>query len=222
MASATLKGKKDGYEIQLAASASFAENLSDLAALFKQVQTQQALLHEESAKFTIASGERLLDEDQKAAIQALLKPYPGFQIINFSAAVVPQTKVANLLATPHVPVAVGVIRSGQERRFDGDVLFIGAVHYGGVLRATGNIFCLGEVAGIVHAGYPNDAEAIAVGDFTGATQVHIADTMDIVDAHNTKLTAHSFAYVNDLHALDYADDIALKELRPRLYQKLEE
>lgn len=222
MASATLKGRKDGYEIHLDDAASFTDNLTDLTALFHQVHDAQQALQEEQVNFVITTGNRLLTEDQETAIRALLDAYPHFEIVAFRADVVTTADLSPLLRQTHVPVSIGVIRSGQEREFDGDILFIGAIHHGGVLKASGSVFCIGEVSGIVYAGYPDDAEAVVVGDLTEATQVRIADMVDIVDSSNAHLTPHAFAYVNDLHAIDYAECINLRQIRPRLYAQMEE
>lgn len=222
MASATLKGRKDGYEVQLDDAASFAENLTDLGGLLRQVHEAQAALHEDQANFVIGTGRRLLTPDQEIAVRALLDPYPHFQITAFKATVIDAHDLSPLIRQTHVPVAIGVIRSGQERQFDGDVLFVGALHHGGVLKARGSVFFLGEAAGVIHAGYPDDAEAVVVGDLTGATQVRIADMVDIVDQANSHLTSTSFAYVNDLHTIDYSECINLRQTRPRLYAQMEE
>lgn len=45
-----------------------------------------------------------------------------------------------------------IVRSGQVLETEGDLLLIGDVNPGGMVKAGGNIFILGSLRGIAHAG----------------------------------------------------------------------
>lgn len=63
-----------------------------------------------------------------------------------------------------------IIRNGQIKEMNGDVCFADQFIKGGILKATGNIFCLGSVEGVIHAGAKNDALAVVCGNVAHAQQ----------------------------------------------------
>lgn len=71
-----------------------------------------------------------------------------------------------------------IIRSGQVLHVDGDLLLIGDVNPGGTVIATGNIFVLGALRGIAHAGYDGNRQAIIAASVMKPTQLRISDVMN--------------------------------------------
>jgi len=113
-----------------------------------------------------------------------------------------------------------VIRNGQEVAMQGDVLFLGTIHEGGKLRTTGNIFSMGDVAGILQAGYPDDESKLIMGNLQTAQQVRIAEQFDIVESDELTDSRQTIAYVNDLHVLSYGKLGQLKKINPKLYNQI--
>ena len=109
-----------------------------------------------------------------------------------------------------------IIRNGQIKEMNGDVLFCGSVHKGGILKATGSIFVLGSVEGVIHAGAKNDALAVVCGNMAHAQQVRIADLVEIVSETDYE-DMQKLIYVNDLHVLDTAEVTELKTIRPKVF-----
>src|SRR5699024_11418810 len=101
----------------------------------------------------------------------------------------------------------------------GDMRYVGKVHLGGVIRANSNIFIIGELHGIAHAGFEGDATAVVVADFHTNAQVRIADNIQIIEnqsADKEQIKKNEFAYINDLHILDFESLDQLRKMRPNL------
>jgi len=54
------------------------------------------------------------------------------------------------------------LRSGQKQVFDGDVVLVGDVNQGGEILAGGDAIVIGNLRGMVHAGYPDNKDAVVV------------------------------------------------------------
>src|SRR5699024_6098067 len=66
-------------------------------------------------------------------------------------------------------------RSGQVLRVEGDLLLIGDVNPGGKVVATGDIYIMGNLRGIAHAGINGNRKAIIAASYMKPTQLRIAD-----------------------------------------------
>jgi len=212
-----LKGRKDGFELLLADWADFTQLLADLDTLLTQLNQDTST---EQVQFSLESGNRLLDETQNAEVAKIFDRFPRFTVkqIHSNVADVAELKQRFLNQTIHL--AGGILRSGQRETFQGDVLFAGTLHKGAVLQATGSVFLQGDIEGLVIAGSDGDDSAVIVGDVSQASQIRIADSVDIIADRN--VTDTSLSYVNDLHILEHGDAAKLKDLRPRLFRKMEE
>jgi septum site-determining protein MinC len=54
------------------------------------------------------------------------------------------------------------LRSGQKESFDGEVVLVGDVNQGAEILAGGDVIVVGTLRGVVHAGYPDNAEAVVI------------------------------------------------------------
>src|SRR5699024_519012 len=68
-----------------------------------------------------------------------------------------------------------IIRSGQVLEITGDMLLIGDVNPGGRIIATGNIYVMGNLHGIAHAGSEGDRDAVIAASYMHPSQLRIAD-----------------------------------------------
>ena len=220
MQNIVLKGHNEGYEIFLKASSNFSDILTELTELFAGLKKGQTLAPDQTVSFDIITGQRLLDADQKKQIEAIVSRYPLFSIHKFSAEVISLTQAVEMVSQKSLHLDSSIIRNGQTKKITGDVLFIGSVHQGGSLQATGSIFLMGKSEGILQAGYPDHPEAIIVGDFQRAQQIRISDAIAIVSQEKVAVNADTVAFVNDLHVLDYTKKDQIKKIRPKLFAKL--
>lgn len=222
MKDVVLKGHQDGYLLTLKSTGSFEQILTELTDLFAQLNHDQQVAKKDVVQFRIETGHRLLTKRQREQVLHLIEQYPAFHVLDLSADVILKTEAQQEKEQNSVHINRAIIRSGQEVTVEGDVLFVGQIHHGGLLKATGHIFLLGDVAGIVQAGFPDNEEAVIVGDLSTAFQVRIADQVAIMADDQHTFTARSVAYINDLHLLDYGTLADLKMIRPKLYNKIGE
>ena len=98
-------------------------------------------------------------------------------------------------------------------------MFVGLILYI-VMRATGNIYVMGSVSGIIHAGFDSNVRSIILGDISGAQQLRIGDLVDIVDEEKVTVGTDSLVFVNDLHVLEFTSIDKLKSLRPKIFNQV--
>lgn len=78
------------------------------------------------------------------------------------------------------------LRSGQLLKSEGNIVIIGDVNPGAEVVAKGNIFVMGSVKGIVHAGCDGNREAVVVALNLVPTQLRIADIITRAPDENVK------------------------------------
>jgi septum site-determining protein MinC len=71
----------------------------------------------------------------------------------------------------------GMIRSGQTIRHDGKVILMGDVNPGGIIECTSDIYIMGSLRGMAHAGINGDSEAIIAASHLRPTQLRIAEVI---------------------------------------------
>ena len=54
------------------------------------------------------------------------------------------------------------LRSGQKETFDGDLVLVGDINQGAEILAGGDVIVFGTVRGMVHAGYPDNKDAVVI------------------------------------------------------------
>src|SRR5690625_3993362 len=78
-----------------------------------------------------------------------------------------------------------LVRSGQVLEVTGDLLLVGDVNPGGKVVATGNIYILGNLRGIAHAGVNGDRNAVIVASYMKPRQLRIDDYMSRAPDYET-------------------------------------
>ncbi|WP_125545988.1 septum site-determining protein MinC [Levilactobacillus lindianensis] len=220
MQAAVLRGTQNGYDLVLKQAASFEQILVDLKALLEKLKTDPKALETTKVSLDVLTGDRLLTADEKAQIEEMVGNYPRFEIHKIAANVITVDDAIQLRERENVHLLSKVIRNGQEVAMQGDVLFLGTIHEGGKLRTTGNIFSMGDVTGILQAGYPDDESKLIMGNLQTAQQVRIAEQFDIIESEQVTDSRQTIAYVNDLHVLSYGKLAQLKKINPKLYNQI--
>lgn len=217
--SIALKGHKDGYEIVFRSEADFHNIKKELKDLLGHLHNDNSKLDAKKVEFKIQTGNRLLTADEKKEIEDIFADYPMFSIHRIKSNVVLKDEALTVVNKSIVHPNADIVRNGQVKQIDGDVLFMGIIHEGGILQATGNIYILGDVKGIVSAGYPDNSSAVIVGNVENAQQVRIADVVTIFDDEIQPEHNKPVMFINDLHKLSYLKMDDLKKLRPKIYTK---
>jgi septum site-determining protein MinC len=91
----------------------------------------------------------------------------------------------------------GMIRSGQVLHHEGNLLFLGDVNPGGSVTCTGDIYILGALRGMAHAGVGGNQESIIAASLLSPTQLRIADVISRPpDEWETRESSMEFAYLS--------------------------
>lgn len=192
----------------------------ELEALFEKLKSDPISIEASKVSFDVLTEDRILQSEEKKQIEDLTANYPKFSIHKISANVMTVADAYLLKERENVHLISRTIRNGQEIQLKGDILFLGTIHEGGKLITTGNIFSIGNVAGILHAGFPNSEEKLILGDLHNAQQVRVGEQFDVIDDEKLEEDVQTIAYVNDLHVLTYGSLNELKQINPKLYNRI--
>lgn len=219
MQSAVLKGTQSGYEIILDESSSLDQINIDLNNLLNRL-SENNLKKSENIKLNIRIGNRLFSQEQKNTIMNNINSYRGLSVGHFISNVLTKEDAKAKFKQKYIEPMSKTIRNGQEVNIDGDVLFFGTVHEGGKLFASGNIYNMGNVNGIIQAGYPDNEDKLIIGNLHNAQQVRVGEQYDIVSDNPIDDKENTVIYVNDLHLLSYGRINDLKEINPKFFNRI--
>src|SRR5699024_2079186 len=130
---------------------------------------------EPTVPVTINSGNRYLHPEQKTQIRNLLDSESNFSVQAFESSVIQRKEALAWKDETDVKLVNRMVRSGQVLKITGDLLLIGDVNPGGTVQSTGNIYIMGNLLGIAHAGVRGDERAIIAASYMKPSQLRIAD-----------------------------------------------
>lgn len=167
----TIKGTAEGFVFELDDEGFFDEVLDELSEKLSQDQINGH--HDQLVSVVIKLGYRFLKQEQKARLVELVEGTNRFYVDRFDSEVISKHKAQLLLDRTEIKLVNQIVRSGQVLDITGDLLLIGDVNPGGEVRATGNIFIMGQLHGIAHAGFKGDEQAVIVASYMNPSQLRI-------------------------------------------------
>lgn len=198
MSDVTLKGSKDGFSVLIDDACDFEDAISQL----KNMIVEQTIGTDEDdvIQFTVKTGNRLFNDEQTERVEKVFDKYPQIELMAIESDVILKTGAEAELEDTKINIETGIVRSGQKRDYEGDLIFLGTLHEGAQISTSGSIYVLGEVHGIVQAGYPDNTNAAIIGNLDGGAQYRIADVVEFVtDDNSDKFQNYMFAHIDDLH-----------------------
>ncbi|WP_053364223.1 septum site-determining protein MinC [Bacillus sp. FJAT-27251] len=169
----TIKGTKDGLTLHLDDTCSFDELKKELDRKLSnssRVQEEDKLL---TVKVTV--GNRYLDAKQQEELKDLIRQKRNLIVEEIETNVLTREEAQQLKSENEVVSMARVIRSGQVIEVEGDLLLIGDVNPGGTVKAGGNIFIMGTLKGIAHAGCNGNTEAVIAASVMKPSQLRISE-----------------------------------------------
>lgn len=164
----TIKGVKEGLVFLLDDECEFPALLEELN--HKLAITHQQLLKGPLIHVHLRLGSRRVTEAEKEELLAVIGTRGNLLVQSMEsdrgAAPEPETERLKLLT--------GVIRSGQTVEHDGILLLMGDLNPGGTLLCTGDIYVLGALRGLAHAGCEGRTDAVIAASQLKPTQLRIA------------------------------------------------
>jgi septum site-determining protein MinC len=213
----TIKGTKDGIVLHLDDSCSYDELKKELDEKLTANQRTQAERHLIPVKVVV--GNRYLNEAQRDELKNLIRQKKNLVVDDIESNVVTRAEVDKLKAENEVVTVARIIRSGQVLEVPGDLLLIGDVNPGGTVIAGGNIFIMGSLKGIAHAGVFGNDQAVITASSMQPSQLRIHDCINRAPdkkAQNNEKREMECAYIDDDHQIIVDRLQVLINLRPNL------
>ena len=108
---------------------------------------------------------------------------------------------------------IGIVRSGQVVKADGDLVVIGDVNPNGRVEAAGSIYVLGRLKGIAHAGAKGNRDAVIAASWLEATHLIIAEKIQLMTDELTILSEQPEMECAYIHPKGFIAIDRLQELR---------
>jgi septum site-determining protein MinC len=177
----TIKGTKDGLTLHLDDNCSYDELKKELDRKLSnstRVQEEQQLL---SVKVKV--GNRYLTKNQEEELKDLIRQKRNLIVEDLETNVITREEAERLRQETEIVPVAKVIRSGQVLEIRGDLLLIGDVNPGGTVKATGNIFVMGALKGVAHAGSEGNNESVIAASVMKPSQLRISDCINRAPDH---------------------------------------
>lgn len=178
----TIKGTRDGLALFIDDTCSFDEALREIQEVILISQPQEG---EPIVSVTVQLGYRYLHEKQKEQLEELIGEKNRLRIQSFESEVIPKKEAMKWKEESEIKVFNRIVRSGQVLQVTGDLLLIGDVNPGGKIAATGNVYVLGKLRGVAHAGFEGDKKAFIASSYMDPSQLRIADFISRAPDHET-------------------------------------
>jgi septum site-determining protein MinC len=190
----TIKGVKDGLVFLLDDSCEWSVLLKELH--HKLEKTHQQILTGPIIHVHVKLGKRELSEEKKDEIRSIIRQKGNLLIQSIETDPVEESHP--IQSERSMKLIKGMIRSGQTLRHDGKLLFVGDVNPGGTILCTGDIYIMGSLRGMAHAGVDGDESAIIAASHMRPTQLRIAGMISrSPDEWGIEEAFMEFAYIKD-------------------------
>lgn len=166
----TIKGVKDGLVFLLNDQCDYKDLIRELR--YKLETTHQHILTGPIIHVQVKLGTRSMTEEQKNEIRTLMKKKGNLIIQSIES-----ESLGNKFQSDkeQLKIIKGIVRSGQSVSHDYSLLYIGDINPGGTIISAGDIYILGSLRGMAHAGAEGNLEAVIAASHLRPTQLRIAD-----------------------------------------------
>jgi septum site-determining protein MinC len=189
----TIKGVKDGLVFLLDDSCEFSALLDELR--YKLEKSHQQLLTGPIVHVQVKLGGRQVTEEDKERIRTVIRQQGNLLVQTIES---DAPEAAEPPDERNLKVLTGMVRSGQTVEHDGSLLLMGDVNPGGSVLCTGDIYVLGALRGLAHAGTGGREDAIIAASLLRPTQLRIAEVISRPpDEWMSGDAAMEFAYLNE-------------------------
>lgn len=169
----TIKGTKDGLVFLMDDTCSFDDLVADLRE--KIEHSHQQILSGPLIRVSVKLGKRYCTPEQQELLTQIIRQRGNLVIHLIESDVITREEAIAERLKSRFSVRVNTVRSGQVLDFDGDLLLLGDVNPGGIVRCTGNIYVMGHLRGYAHAGITGNRDVIIAAAVMNPTQLRIAD-----------------------------------------------
>ncbi|MFZ3576409.1 septum site-determining protein MinC [Virgibacillus sp. DJP39] len=168
----TIKGTRDGLTLFIEDSCSYDEAYYDLS---EKLSINRPQKDEPVVPVSVKLGNRYLEQTELNQLTELISNGNHFTVESIESNVVSRQDALSWMEDSEIKTLNRIVRSGQVVEVRGDLLLIGDVNPGGRVVSTGNIYVMGSLQGIAHAGFNGNRGAIIVASYMKPSQLRIAD-----------------------------------------------
>ncbi|GIN90133.1 putative septum site-determining protein MinC [Siminovitchia terrae] len=210
-----IKGTKSGLSLQLNDRCSYDEILSELEEKISELKSSE---ENQLVSVRILTGNRYLTTEQEEELKELIRQQKNLIVEVIESDVITKEDATRMVESQEVTSVAAIVRSGQVLEVPGDLLLVGDVNPGGTVRAGGNIFIMGALKGVAHAGYSGWNDAVIVASFMTPSQLRISDCISRAPDHYDQEEHHQMecAYIDKNHQIMIDRLQVLKHLRPNI------
>ncbi len=202
-----IKGTKDGLVLRLDDKCSY----SDLLAELRNKVAEDGL--EGIAEVRVDTGNRYCNENELREIMNIIHESPNLRVSRIQSDVITMEECNNRIQEKQSETFIGIVRSGQIVKADGDLVVIGDVNPSGRVEAAGSIYVLGRLKGIAHAGSKGNRDAVIAASWLEATHLLIAEEMQLMTDEITILSEQPEMECAYIHPKGFIAIDRLQELR---------
>lgn len=170
----TIKGTKDGFTLILDDRCSYKELLEEIEE--KLSVTTRNTNDNRLVPVFLETGNRYLDKEQIETLSELIRKKKKLYIEQVHSNVITKAEAVRQQKENRIVKIEKMIRSGQVLEITGDLLLIGDVNPGAKVIATGNIYVMGVLRGMAHAGANGNSNSVIVASKMEPSQLVIGTT----------------------------------------------
>jgi septum site-determining protein MinC len=216
MQNVTIKGTKDGITLHLDDSCSYEELKHEL----DKTLSANTRTNEDRPLTTVKVqlGNRYLTSEQHDEIKELIRKKKNLVVDEIVMNVITKKEAQAMKEEAEIVSVIQIVRSGQVLKVPGDLLLIGDVNPGGAIMAGGNIFVMGALKGLAHAGCYGNDQAVITASIMKPQQLRISEFLSRgPDQYDTsEANALECAYIDDNRQIVVDRIQVLMHLRPNL------
>ncbi len=165
----TFKGSRNGLYINLAEGPTYEILLEEL-----ESKLAAARGFFRGSEAVVDVGSRVLTTEQLVVLERRLSAVGGFdlmQVVHEPA----ETREGRGRGSDRAKLVRRTLHSGQHIRHNGNVVIVGDINPGAEVVASGDVFVMGRLRGVVHAGAGGDPSAVVVAFRLEPIQLRIGD-----------------------------------------------
>ncbi|MCF6092710.1 septum site-determining protein MinC [Microaerobacter geothermalis] len=213
-----IKGTKDGLIFMFDDRCSFEDLIEELAT--KMESSYQQILTGPLIHVTIKLGNRYITEEQEEEIRRIIGIQKNLVVKQVDSNVISKEEALLEKLASQMKIVTRTVRSGQVLQHEGDILLLADVNPGGCIISTGNVFVMGKLMGMAHAGYPKNIHAVIGASYLQPTQLRIGHVIgNPLENLNEPAIEMGFAYIQD-GKLTFEKIRHLHKIKPELYVPL--
>ena len=212
----TIKGTKDGLILHLDDNCSYDELKNEIS--FKLSESSRVQEDNKLITVSVQLGNRFLTDIQMEELKSLIMQKKNFVVDTIQSNVLTKAAFEKMKEEQEITSVSKIIRSGQILQVPGDLLLIGDVNPGGTVMAGGNMFVMGVLKGIAHAGCFGNEEAIVAASVMKPSQIRISQYINRAPDQHMDDENHEMecAYIDENNQIIVDRLQVLMQLRPNL------